>query len=359
MKHARGMGAAAAAPMAACAAGDAVLSVEHLKGPWSTDDPFLFAVHHDDRYPPGDAELGPDRALLDGRHLGSDFGHPEWNMYHGERVPGFPKHPHRGFETVSVVRHGVIDHTDSLGSSGRFGGGDVQWMTAGAGISHSEMFPLLNSDGPNRVELFQIWLNLPRARKMAPPHFKMLWSEQLPRLRFQDEEGRETEVTLVAGALGEAAPPAPPPASWATEPGSGLAIWTLRMTPGAVWELPAAAADVGRSLYCFAGAAGASATVGGRPVAAPTRLKLRPDVAVELRAGARETEFLLLQGRPIGEPVVSHGPFVMTSSAEIRETFADYQRTGFGGWPWPSDSVVHPREKRRFAEHADGRVEAP
>ena len=81
-------------------------------------------------------------------------------MCHGERVPGFPQHPHRGFETVTVARKGLIDHSDSLGAKARFGEGDVQWMTAGRGIVHSEMFPLLQRNAPNPTEFFQIWLNL-------------------------------------------------------------------------------------------------------------------------------------------------------------------------------------------------------
>jgi len=88
-------------------------------------------------------------------------------------------------------------------------------------------------------------------------------------------------------------------------------------------------------------------------------VKLRADVAARIAAGDRETEFLLLQARPIGEPVVQHGPFVMTSREEIRQAFADYQRTGFGEWPWPSDSVVHAREEGKFAKYADGHVERP
>src|SRR5690606_23753754 len=98
---------------------------------WPTLDPFLFCAHHDDASPAGDGALAP-AVPVDDRDLGMDFsGKDGWSMYHGERVPGFPGHPHRGFETVTYVRKGLIDHSDSLGAAARFGRGDVQWLTAG------------------------------------------------------------------------------------------------------------------------------------------------------------------------------------------------------------------------------------
>src|SRR3978361_70108 len=112
-----------------------------------------------------------------------------WNMYHGSTVPGFPQHPHRGFETVTIVRTGLIDHSDSLGAAARFGRGDVQWLTAGRGIVHSEMFPLLEAAAPNPVELFQIWLNLPSVDKMTDPYFTMSWDRDVPRVVSTDAEG--------------------------------------------------------------------------------------------------------------------------------------------------------------------------
>src|SRR5688572_24742760 len=128
---------------------DVILDLEPLGFPWHTQDPFLFCVHHDDAYPAGNAELGPNASLA-GRKLGMDFeGKDGWRMYHGSVVPGFPQHPHRGFETVTLVRRGLIDHSDSLGATARFGRGDAQWLTAGEGIVHSEMFPLLSSTEPN------------------------------------------------------------------------------------------------------------------------------------------------------------------------------------------------------------------
>ena len=164
------------------------LKVKPLAFPWETVDPFLFCVHHDDAYPRASAKLGPD-APLDGRELGQDFSRKDgWSMYHGTVVPGFPAHPHRGFETVTIVRRGLIDHSDSLGASARYGGGDVQWLTAGRGVVHAEMFPLLDRAAPNPLELFQIWLNLPAASKMAAPYFTMFWSERIPHRLVRDAE---------------------------------------------------------------------------------------------------------------------------------------------------------------------------
>lgn len=320
--------------------------------PWPTLDPFLFAVHHDDAYPAGNEQLGP-AASLEGRELGMDFaGKDGWRMYHGETVPGFPGHPHRGFETVTIVRRGLIDHHDSLGAAARFGRGDVQWLTAGKGIVHSEMFPLLDREGPNPAELFQIWLNLPAASKLVNPYFSMLWASTIPHHVHRDEAGRTTDVTVVAGTLGEARPPAPPPDSWASRGDADVAIWTIRMEPGARWTLPAARAGSNRVLYVFAGAA----TIDGREVTR-SGVRLRADAPAAIEAGGEPADMLLLQGKPIGEPVVQYGPFVMTTRQEIQQAFLDYQRTRFGGWPWPADAPVLPREQGRFARHPDGRVE--
>ncbi|MDB4961079.1 MAG: Pirin [Myxococcales bacterium] len=321
--------------------------------PWETQDPFLFCVHHDDKYPAGNDRMGP-AASLAGRELGADFaGKDGWRMYHGEEVPGFPGHPHRGFETVTIVRRGLIDHSDSLGAAARFGRGDTQWLTAGKGVVHSEMFPLLDKTGPNPLELFQIWLNLPRADKLTEPYFTMLWDHAIPRHVARDATGRTTEVTVIAGAIGDARPLPPPPSSWASRPESDIAIWTIRMEPNAEWTMPAAKPGTNRTIYLFVGAA----KVVDKHMAAPLGVKLVPDAEVALVAGPLGAEILLLQAKPIGEPVVQYGPFVMNSKQEIQQAFADYQRTKFGGWPWPSEAPVHAREEGRFARHADGRVE--
>lgn len=331
-----------------------VLSIDPLGFPWQTPDPFLFCVHHNDAYPKGNERFGP-AASLAGHDIGQDFdGKDGWRMYHGEVVPGFPRHPHRGFETVTLVRRGFIDHSDSLGALARFGRGDAQWVTAGRGIEHAEMFPLLDRSAPNPLELFQIWLNLPRTDKMVEPHFKMLWAAAIPRVTVRDPVGGATEVVLVAGRLGEARAPTPPPKSWAARPDTDVAIWTIRMAPDARWTLPAAAPGTNRTAYFFKGG---TLQMDGREIPPASAVSMRPDREVELHNGTEESELLLLQGRPIGEPIVQHGPFVMNARSEILQAIADYQRTRFGNWSWPDDAPVHGAEPVRYARLPDGSVE--
>jgi redox-sensitive bicupin YhaK (pirin superfamily) len=323
--------------------------------PWETTDPFLFCVHHDDAYPAGDERMAPPTAALKGRQIGQDFeGKDGWRMYHGEVVPGFPGHPHRGFETVTIVRKGYIDHADSLGAAARFGSGDTQWLTAGAGVVHSEMFPLLEREKSNHLELFQIWLNLPAADKMVEPHFAMLWSKDIPRISFTDAQQHVTEVEVVAGELGGKRAPPPPPHSWAARPDTDVAIWNIHMQAGATFTLPKANDErTVRTLYFYEGT---SLKVGDELVREHSALVVESDTELTLEASGA-CEILMLQGRPIGEPVVAHGPFVMNKREEIERAMSDYRRTRFGGWPWPTEHPVHPRDAGRFAKHADGRVE--
>jgi redox-sensitive bicupin YhaK (pirin superfamily) len=353
------MSTAAAAPAPATpvpvAIPDPIVKLTSIQGlHWPTLDPFLFCAHHDDAYPAGDGKFGVQPAQLAGRDVGQDFGGKDgWSMYHGEHVPGFPSHPHRGFETVTLARKGYIDHSDSLGAAARFGQGDVQWLTAGKGIQHAEMFPLLQTDKDNPGELFQIWLNLPAADKFAEPHFAMLWGPKIPKETFRDAGGHATEITVIAGRFRDLQPPAPPPKSYASRPDSDVAIWALKLAPNAEFRLPAARAGSNRRLYFFEGK---SIEVGTRNLAGHHAIDLNPGTEVVLRNGPEAAELLLLQGKPIGEPVVQYGPFVMNTRQEIQQAFADYQRTRFGGWPWPDHGPVHGAQGR-FARRPDGSVE--
>ncbi len=329
----------------------AIKAIKPLGFPWQTQDPFLFCVHHEDFYPKGNDLMGPAVSLA-GRNIGQDFDpNQTWRMYHGEQVPGFPAHPHRGFETVTVVTRGLIDHSDSLGAAGRFGFGDVQWMTAGKGVQHCEMFPLLNTEKDNPLELFQIWLNLPKAKKFASPHFAMLWNETIPTFTTQDANGKTTNVRVIAGKIDNTQAPDPAPDSWAADANHDVAIWIIKLEAGAQWKLPVASAEVNRSLYFYEGS---SMGIADQNFTTHQAIELFAHKEVLLQNGPTESCLLLLQGKPINEPVVQYGPFVMNSQAEIQQAFNEYQQTHFGGWPWPSHEHVHPREKGRFAKYPDG-----
>lgn len=334
---------------------DKIISIRRMNFPWEAQDPFLFCAYHRDEYPKGNGDLGPDGTQLIGRNIGQDFTIKDgWRMYHGRKIPGFPYHPHRGFETITINKEGMVDHSDSLGAAGRFGEGDVQWMTAGKGVQHSEMFPLLNEDKENPLEIFQVWLNLPRASKFVEPHFKMLWKESIPVVIEKDDEGNSTFVDVVAGKYKDTNALDPTPDSWAADTNNEVAVWTMKVEAGAKWTLPAAENDINRVLYYYNGH---KIITEGEVIDVENILHLKSDEELEIKSVKEDAYFLLLQGRPIGEPVAQHGPFVMNTVQEINEAFDDYQRTQFGGWPWPQQEQVHDRTRGRFANHADGRVE--
>ncbi len=332
-----------------------ILNIKPLGFPWETQDPFLFCAYHKDTYPKGNSKMGVDVDLLKGRNIGQDFMSKDgWNMYHGKNIPGFPYHPHRGFETISICKEGAIDHSDSLGASGRFMEGDVQWMTAGRGVQHSEMFPLLNEKEGNPLEMFQIWLNLPKASKMVEPHYKMLWKEEVPVIEHRDSEGRITQVDVVAGNINEIKAPAPTPNSWASNPANAVAVFTVKMEANAEWTLNKTNPKANRTVFYYSGNAIA---IGERNIKVNHIIELNAEANIQIKNGDEESHFLILEGLPINEPVVKHGPFVMNTDEEIRETMIEYGRTQFGGWPWNETEVVHPRNKGRFALHSNGEEE--
>lgn len=314
--------------------------------PWQTQDPFLFCVYHLDHYPKGKEDMSP-AASLEGRNLGNDFTIKDgWRMYHGQTIPGFPSHPHRGFETITIVNKGYCDHSDSLGAAGRFGQGDVQWMTAGRGVQHSEMFPLLDTEKGNPLELFQIWLNLPKATKFAEPHFKMLWHEDIPMVEF--EGGR---VKVIAGSYAGTKAPKPAPDSWAANRENEVAIWNIHLNANASLTIPKTEVPVNRTLYFYEGS---ELRIGEDTIVQNFGMELETSHDVLIQNGEKEASLLMLQGRPLGEPVVQYGPFVMNTEEEIQKAMQEYRITQFGGWPWPYPDNVHPREKGRFAQYPDG-----
>jgi redox-sensitive bicupin YhaK (pirin superfamily) len=328
-----------------------IKSIKPMGFTWETIDPFIFCVHHEDAYPKANSEQGPD-APLKGRNIGDDFVVRDgWRMYHGKRVPGFPVHPHRGFETVTVVRKGFVDHSDSLGAAGRYGDGDIQWMTAGKGIQHSEMFPLLDQEKENPLELFQIWLNLPSFNKMVKPHFKMIWGKQVPVHKTTDAIGKKTMTEIIAGKIFGHQAVSPPPDSWAADLENEIMILNIYMDQGAEITIPKASGGIRRMIYFYEGD---TIAIGEAEIKKYHSAEVNAQSDLSILAKGADARILMLQGRPINEPVVQYGPFVMNTREEIQQAFRDYNATSFGGWPWDRNDPVHGHEKKRFARYIDG-----
>lgn len=330
-----------------------VFQVHKLGFQWRAESPFLFAVHHKDAYPKGNELQGPNVSLA-GRNLGEDFELKDgFRMYHGKTVPGFPYHPHRGFETVTVVLEGFVDHFDSTGASGRYGNGDVQWLTTGKGCLHSEMFPLVYQDRDNPLELFQIWLNLAAENKMADPEYKMLWAEDIPIIESA-ENGKKTTIRLISGTLNGKEGLEPTEASWAKDKKHHVGIYLIYMEPEASVTLPAVSATLNRNLYFYKGN---EIKIDDFKLMGGNQAKLTGDEEITIVNGLSGSHLLVLEGEPIYEPIAQYGPFVMNTEEEIREALRDYQKTKFGGWPWSHPEHVNDRNVKRFARHSDGTIE--
>ena len=320
--------------------------------PWQTFDPFLFCAHHQDVYPAGNAQLGIDKDQLGGRALGSDFEKRDgFRMYHGKQIPGFPYHPHCGFETITLVTEGYIDHSDSLGAAARFGEGDVQWMTAGSGVQHSEMFPMLQSDKENRLELFQIWLNLPARSKQVDAHFEIIWVDEIPQWKSNGVFTR-----LIYGQIEGHTQSVCPPNSWASDRQNHLQLVQYIIDPGATLQLQGTDQPLHRALYQYKG----TSQINGQGFEEGTGIFIEEQEELTIENSSEEPVYLILmQGKPIGEPVAKYGPFVMNTSQEIEQVIQNYRRTEFGGWPWPTAEHVHDAGRGRFAQYPDGYIKLP
>ncbi len=334
-----------------------ILKVQKIGFQWPMENPFIFCAHHHDFYPEGNEQLGPNVSLK-GRDIGSDFSNKNgFSMYHGDVVPGFPAHPHRGFETVTIVLEGVVDHFDSKGAKGRYGNGDIQWLTTGKGCQHAEMFPLINQDKPNTLELFQIWLNLPAKDKFVEPDYKMLWNELVPVVKSKDSQGNGTEIRVIAGELMGKKAEKPNLASWASNPDNHVNIQLIKMESNANYIIPKSSKTINRNLYFYQGED--KIIIDGTEVQASHRLKLVGEEDIVIQNGSKPSYLLLLEAEPINEPVFQYGPFVMTTKDEVVKAYQDYQETQFGGWPWETYDPTNEASIGRFAQYSDGRIEKP
>ncbi len=224
-------------------------------------------------------------------------------------IAGFPAHPHRGFETATYLIDGHMLHQDHLGNRGDLKSGGVQWMTAGRGIVHSEM----PQQQEGRMRGFQLWINLPAREKMKPAGYRDLQPEEIP----SEALAGGGRAKVIAGTLLQDGASTPGPIQGlATEP----LYLDVQLPAGASFSHPVAAGH-NAFVYPFEG----SVSIGARELRAHGAGVLGAGDGVEVRAGSEGARFLLLAGRPLGEPVVQYGPFVMNTREEVEQAIRDYQ----------------------------------
>ena len=227
---------------------------------------------------------------------------------------GAPDHPHRGFETVTYILDGAVEHEDSQGNRGRIGAGDVQWMTAGSGVIHSELPSEEIRRNGGRMHGFQLWVNLPRRDKMMKPRYQELRAAEIPTATSADGK---VKVTVIAGeSLGTRA---------SIDTRTPIMYLHVRLAPGASFTQPSPA-----NYNAFAFLISGEATFGDRNARENDMVLFGSDgdaVTITSEGGA---ELLLIGGVPLNEPVARYGPFVMNTVGEIRQAMLDYQSGHFG-----------------------------
>jgi redox-sensitive bicupin YhaK (pirin superfamily) len=230
------------------------------------------------------------------------------------RAKGVGPHPHRGFETVTIVYEGELAHKDSAGNSGTIGPGDVQWMTAGAGILHEEMHSAQFTQQGGMLSMAQLWVNLPASQKMTPPGYQAIEAERIPSIQLENDQGT---ARLIAGDHAGLSGPA--------KTHTAVQVWDLRIKKGAVISLPApnhwtaALAILQGQVKTDKGLAGDASLITYSHAGA----------GIELSA-SQDTHALFLSGEPIREPIVGYGPFVMNTKAEIAQAIDDFNGGQFG-----------------------------
>lgn len=227
---------------------------------------------------------------------------------------GVGAHPHRGFETVTIVYEGEVEHRDSTGNGGIIGPGDVQWMTAGNGIVHEEFHSPAFTERGGRFEVVQLWVNLAAANKSAPPGYQSLKAAEIPRIELAEEAGR---LAVIAGEYAGAIGPA--------RTFSPINVWDLRLNQGGSTAL-----NVPEGHTTMIVVLSGTVQLNGTKVARDAELALFEREGREILIEANnEAKLLVLTGEPIDEPVVGHGPFVMNTSEEIEESMRQFQAGGF------------------------------
>lgn len=228
---------------------------------------------------------------------------------------GVGSHPHRGFETVTIVYAGEVAHKDSAGNGGVIGPGDVQWMTAGAGIVHEEFHSPAFTESGGVLEMVQLWVNLPAKDKMSKPSYQGITSTQIPHAELPGNAGY---VRVIAGNYGEII--------GAANTFSPMNVWDIRLNEGANTSLKLPEGWTA-GVVVLRG----TVQVNGEQTARPSELLVLEQNGTDVQLEANnDAVVLLLSGEPIAEPIVGHGPFVMNTEAEIRQAIEDFQNGSFG-----------------------------
>lgn len=231
---------------------------------------------------------------------------------------GVGQHPHRGFETVTIVYQGEVEHRDSTGSGGVIGPGDVQWMTAASGILHEEFHSKDFARKGGTIEMVQLWVNLPAKDKMAAPGYQTLLNKDIPVVPLADNAG---QVRVIAGNYGGHAGPA--------HTFSPINVWDMKLHAGHTTTLQVQEGHT-LAVVMLHGAI----LVNGEQIVRETQMVLldRAGDSITIEAN-NDVSLLVLSGEPIDEPIVGYGPFVMNSEAEIQQAFRDFNSGQFGAMP--------------------------
>jgi redox-sensitive bicupin YhaK (pirin superfamily) len=253
-----------------------------------------------------------------GRHVSPflllDHAGPE-NFEPAEKPRGVGEHPHRGFETVTIVYSGEVEHRDSTGAGGKIGPGDVQWMTAGSGILHDEFHSEAFTRTGGTLEMVQLWVNLPRERKLAAPGYQTLLDAEIPPVTLPDGAG---VARVIAGEFDGRKGPA--------RTHTPMHVWDLRLERDGIARL-----DLPDGWNTMLVVLHGTVQVNDSEVAREGQLlTLSPQGESVLVESNNEATVLVLSGEPIDEPVVGHGPFVMNTSEEIRQALRDFSSGQFG-----------------------------
>jgi len=316
---------------------------------WDCEDPFFLVTHHFDDYPPGNAQQAPPLPEIRRRTLGNDYDKRlGYRMYKGKVSPGFPLHTHWGYETITFVSEGYIDHFDSEGNCGRFGFGDVQWITASSRYRHDEMYPLAFTDRDNHQMVTQIFLNLPIEDKNKENEVNTVWEENVPKAK-----GEGWTATVIAGSFKGVGGISPNRLSWA-KPEHHVNIVRIAMEPGAEIVIEPSASKT-RNLYIT----DVPASVFGKEYHFDTRLKIRPDAEVPVKMGNKTSEVWLLEGYPIGEKQASFGPVILDSQEHVRKAMREISSTEEKEWTWKYVNQKQPLGTGRFFRDGSGREKFP